>query len=352
MENMLKAIRGRGAFENPANRFEQIHIEPDPDYPEDLAIKPGTQYFRDTTKTFITYNESPDVGFEAGINPYRGCEHGCIYCFARPSHEYFGLSSGLDFETKIFVKENAAKLLYKELSSAKWQPQVLALSGNTDCYQPVERHFKLTRQCLEVLLEFHNPVVIITKNHLVTRDIDVLKELARYQAVKVCISVTTLDAKLANIMEPRASCPSDRLDVIKKLSEANIPVGVLVAPVIPALTDHEMPQIIAQAAQHGAQSAGHVILRLPYAVKELFEHWLVAHFPDRKEKILNRIRDIRGGKLNDPRFGFRMAGEGPFARQIHDLFRLSCQKAGLNKSDMELSTAHFRSPSSQLMFFE
>jgi DNA repair photolyase len=347
-----KTIHGRGTPENPANRFEQIHIERDPENPRDPGFKPDTIYLKDNTKSLITYNDSPDVGFEAGINPYRGCEHGCVYCFARPSHEYFGLSSGLDFETKIFVKENAPKILAKELSARQWRPRVLALSGNTDCYQPVERRLRLTRRCLEVLADFRNPVVVITKNHLVTRDIDILKQLAGFQAVKIFISVTTLDAKLANILEPRASCPADRLDAIKKLSEAGVPAGVLVAPVIPGLTDHEMPRIIAQAARHGARSAGHVILRLPYAVKGLFEHWLEAHFPERKNKVLNRIREIRGGSLNDPRFGHRMKGEGPFAKQIHDFFYLSCKKEGLNIDTAELSTSSFRKPSAQLTLFD
>src|SRR5438093_1621847 len=238
--------RGRGAASNPANRFETLsYHSSDWDEPEDPA--PQTLFLKDDTRTIINYNDSPDVGFSASINPYRGCEHGCIYCFARPTHEYLGFSAGLDFETKIMVKENAPDLLRQELASAKWNPQVIAMSGVTDCYQPVERKLKLTRRCLEVLAEFRNPVVIVTKNHLVTRDLDLLQELAGHQAAAVFLSVTTLDSALTPRLEPRASLPKHRLAAIKTLSRAGIQVGVLVAPVIPALTDHEMPAIIAAA---------------------------------------------------------------------------------------------------------
>ncbi len=344
-------LRGRGTDQNPMNRFEKIIFEPDPDEP-DINTKPKTEFFHDTTKSLITYNNSPDLGFTAGINIYRGCEHGCSYCFARPYHEYLGMSSGLDFESKILIKANAPQLLAKELSARKWHPQVVVMSGATDCYQPVERRLQLNRQCLEVFAEFCNPVVIITKNHLVTRDIDVLKKLAKHQAVKVFISVTTLDAQLGGWMEPRASRPVHRLKAIRELSEAGIPVGAMVAPIIPGLTDHEIPQIVASVANHGAQSAGHTIVRLPFAVKDIFTHWLETYFPDRKDKILNRIRDIRGGKLNDPRFGMRMAGEGAYAEHIHDMFYLACKRSGLDKSRTVLSTASFKIPSRQLTLFD
>jgi len=339
------AIRGRGAARNPPNRFEQIAYAPDPDAidPEDPA--PDTQFFKDPSRSLITVNDSPDVGFEASINPYRGCEHGCIYCYARPTHEYLGFSAGLDFETKILVKEDAPELLRRELSLPRWKPQVLAISGVTDPYQPVERRLKLTRRCLEVLAEFRNPVVIITKNHLVTRDLDLLAELARHEAATVYLSVTTLDAGLARTMEPRTSQPTRRLAAIETLSRAGVPTGVLVAPVIPGLTDTELPAIISAAAKAGARCAGYVLLRLPHAVAPLFEAWLTDHRPARKDKVLNRIRAIRGGRLNDPRFGSRMKGEGIFAEQIADIFALACRKAGIGSGGPGLSTAAFRRPS-------
>src|SRR6266498_155552 len=267
---LTESIPTRGASGNPVNRFEKIHLEPDDDWNPEENPLPRTQFLRDRTSTIISYNDSPDVGFEASINPYRGCEHGCIYCYARPFHEYLGFSAGLDFETKIMVKENAPELLRRELSSPKWTPRVIALSGVTDCYQPVERKLKLTRRCLEVLAEFRNPAAVVTKNHLVTRDLDVLGELARHHAAAVFISVTTLDAALRKVMEPRTAPPASRLSAIEKLSQAGVPAGVLVAPVIPGLTDHEMPSIINAAVKAGAQFAGYVVLRLPYAVAPLF----------------------------------------------------------------------------------
>lgn len=350
-QTQAKVIRGRGASQNPVNRFEPIYLERNPEWDGSQEPSPKTEFFADAARSIITYNDSPDVGVNAGINPYRGCEHGCVYCFARPSHEYFGLSAGLDFETKIFVKKEAARLLRKELSSPKWMPQVISLSGNVDCYQPAERHFGITRQCLEVLAEFRNPVAIITKNKLVTRDIDILKELSRHRAVSVFISVTTLDKKLAAAMEPRASCPQDRLATIEQLTDAGISAGALVAPVIPGLTDHEVPQIIRKCAQGGAQFAGYVMLRLPFSVKDIFQDWLTQHFPDRKEKVLNRLRQVRGGRLNDPRFGTRLSGEGVFAEQVESLFMLACKKAGIGKRGPALSTASFKKPGEQLMLF-
>ena len=344
MQPNAPTFRARGTAENPPNRFEKIALERDADWNDPDEPAPQTQFFKDHSDSIITTNDSPDVGFEASVNPYRGCEHGCIYCYARPFHEYLGFSAGLDFETKIMVKENAPELLRRELSAPKWKPKIIALSGVTDCYQPVERQLKLTRRCLEVLAEFSNPAVIVTKNHLVTRDADVLKELARHDAAAVFVSITTLDGELRKVMEPRTSPPAGRLSAIETLSKAGVPTGVLVAPVIPGLTDHEMPSIINAAVNAGAQFAGHVVLRLPYAVAPLFEQWLARHFPDRKEKVLNRIRAIRGGQLNDPRFESRMTGEGIFAEQIEALFKVACRKAGIEGARPNLSIASFRRP--------
>jgi DNA repair photolyase len=348
-------LRGRGSSSNPKNRFENVERVPEP--PEanaDPVSSPDTQFLADSSRSIVAYNDSPDVGFDASVNPYRGCEHGCIYCYARPTHEYLGFSSGLDFETKIMVKEDAPELLRKEFASARWKPQVLAFSGVTDCYQPVEKTKQLTRRCLEVCLEFRNPVVIVTKSHLVTRDIDVLSELAHLECVGVTISLTTLDQKLASLLEPRASRPARRLAAIKALATAGVPVGYLQAPMIPGLTDAEAPAIALAAARAGASFAGYVALRLPFAVKALFEHWLAQHYPDRQAKVLNRIRAIRGGKLNDPNFSSRMRGDGIFAEQMRDLFELAKRKAGITRRWPELSTAHFRRPAStpQLAFFD
>jgi DNA repair photolyase len=340
----LISFRGRGSAHNPPNRFEKLHIEPDPDVEENPTetVSPKTQFYKDATCSILTHNDSPDVGFDTSVNPYRGCEHGCIYCYARPTHEYLGLSAGLDFESKILVKENAPELLRAELSSPRWKPRVVVMSGVTDCYQPVERRLRITRRCLEVFAEFRNPVAIITKNHLVTRDLDVLQELARHNAAAVNISVTTLDPEIGTVMEPRASLPQQRLKAIETLASAGIPTTVMVAPVVPGLTDHEMPKILQRAAEAGAYSAGYVVMRLPFAVKDLFERWVETHFPLKKDKILGRIRSLRDGKLNDPNFGSRMRGEGIFAEQIEQMFEVGCRKAGLNQVRKELSTAAFR----------
>lgn len=353
MSRIHQRIRGRGSAENPPNRFEKIDYVPDEEE-FSQGTPPKTEYYKDSSRSIIVYNDSPDVGFDAGINPYRGCEHGCIYCYARPTHEYFGLSLGLDFEKKIFVKEDAPHLLRKELSSPKWKPQTIALSGNTDPYQPAERHFQLTRECLRILSEFRNPVAVVTKNYLVTRDIDILKTLSGYDAALVAVSVTTLDPDLARAMEPRTSQPEYRLKAIKKLSENAIPTMVMVAPVIPGLTDHEIPNIIQRAVDAGAQQAGYIMLRLPYGVKELFQNWLEAHYPNKKNKILNRILSIRGGKLNSHEFCDRMSGNGIFAEQIRKIFELACRKAGIQGNKFELSIQNFRHPgrSEQLRLFE
>ena len=339
-------IKGRGASWNPQNRFETISYVRDDDAEVDENA-PKTIYLRDPSRTIIARNDSPDVGFETSINPYRGCEHGCIYCFARPTHEYLGFSAGLDFETKIVVKEDAPELLREELLSPRWEPQTIAISGVTDPYQPIERKLEITRRCLEVLAEFRNPVAIITKNHLVTRDIDFLGELAAIGAASVFVSITTLDPHVHSVMEPRTTTPELRLKAIEMLSEAGIPAGVMVAPVVPAITDHEMPSILRAARAAGAISAGFVVLRLPWAVAPLFEQWLAEHFPDRKEKVLNRIRHLRGGKLYEPQWGIRGKGRGIFADQMASIFDVTTRKLGLNERDLELSTAHFRRRTAQ-----
>ena len=342
---IAKSVKGRGAADNSANRFEQIALERDPEWGEDDPL-PKTQFFRDSARTVLSKNESPDVPFNYSLNPYRGCEHGCIYCYARPTHEYFGLSAGLDFETKIFVKEEAPALLREMFASRRWKPEPVAIGGVTDPYQPVEKQLKLTRKCLEIFAEFQNPVMLITKNHLVTRDIDVLSKLAQVRAVSVCVSITTLAENVRRVMEPRTSPPDQRLAAVKALSEAKIPVGVLVAPVIPGLTDHEIPAILAAAADAGADFAGYVPLRLPMGVGEMFLDWLERHFPDSKTKVMNQIRSLRGGRMNDPNFGSRMRGEGVFADSIEELFRVSCQKHGLGLGHIHLSTEFFRRPQS------
>lgn len=340
----LDPLRGRGAADNPPNRFERLAYEEDPLRADPDAPAPTTQFFRDTTRSIIATNDSPDVGFDKSINPYRGCEHGCIYCYARPYHEYLGMSAGLDFESKIMVKEDAPELLRKELASPRWQPETVAISGVTDCYQPIERRLEITRRCLQVFAEFLNPVAIVTKSRLVTRDIDVLGELAQHQAAAVFISITTLDNDLARVLEPRAATPAARLAAIEELAKAGIPTGVLTAPIIPGLNDHEIPRIINAAVGAGAQSAGWVMLRLPYAVAPLFERWLEQHFPDRKDKVLGRIESLRGGQRNDPRFGTRMRGEGVLADAVADMFKLARRQAGLRDHSFKLSTASFRRP--------
>jgi len=350
------AIRGRGASWSPANRFEELHVDVndfdvvDADPDESERSRRETQFFRDGTKTIITHNNSPDVGFETSLNPYRGCEHGCIYCYARPTHEYLGFSAGLDFESKIMVKTNAPELLRMELESPRWEPQTLVMSGVTDPYQPVEKKLRITRGCLEVLAKFRNPVAIITKNRLVTRDIDLLRELAGYSAVAVNISVTSLDPKLQRVLEPRTSSPEARLDTIRQLRTTGIPAGVMVAPIIPGLTDHEVPKILEACGEAGAQFAGYTIVRLPWAVAPLFEHWLDEHFPDRKEKVLGRIRHLRGNRLNSSQWHRRMTGEGIFAEQIASLFEVGCRRAGIGKRP-KLSTAAFRRTREQLELF-
>lgn len=334
-------LKGRGTSQNPINCFEPIHFcrEEGTD-PEEM----GTRFFADPSRSILSYNNSLDVGFDVSLNPYRGCEHGCIYCYARPTHEYLGLSAGLDFETRILVKENAPILLRRELMASRWQPQPIALSGNTDPYQPIERELELARGCLEVFEDFRNPVIIVTKNQLVTRDIDLLKQLASWRAVIVNISITTLDASLQRVMEPRASTPASRMRAVSELTSNGIPVRVLVAPVIPGLTDHEIPSILKEAARAGALDASYILLRLPHGVAELFAAWLQSHFPERARRVLNRVREVRSGKLNDPRFATRMREEGVYAEQIRRLFLATRDRLGLGCRILDVSSASFRRP--------
>ncbi len=334
-------LKGRGTSQNPGNRFEPIHFCRD----EGTGpAKTTTRFLADPSRSVLSYNNSPDVGFDVSLNPYRGCEHGCIYCYARPTHEYLGFSAGLDFETRILVKEDAPLLLRRELMSPRWQPQPVALSGNTDPYQPIERELGLTRRCLEVFKDFRNPVIIVTKNHLVTRDIDLLKELAGWRAVIVNVSITTLNASLQRVLEPRASTPARRMRAVSELTGHGIPVRVLVAPVIPGLTEHEIPAILEQAARAGAFDASYILLRLPHGVRELFAAWLQRHFPERARRVLNRFREVRSGKLNDPGFATRMRGEGVYAEQIQGLFRATRKRLGLGCRTLDVCTSSFRRP--------
>jgi DNA repair photolyase len=337
-------IDGRGTLENPRNRFERIHIEPSEDDSFENGAASPTLFYQDSSKTVLSENDSPDLGFRFSVNPYRGCEHGCVYCYARPTHEYLSFSAGLDFETRIMVKQDVPELLRQALLAPKWEPQTVALSGNTDCYQPVERQLCLTRRCLEVFLELRNPVSLITKSHLITRDVDLLAELARFRAVQAFVSITTLDADLARRLEPRAATPERRIRSIEALRAAGVPVGVMVAPVIPGLNDSEIPSILDRAATAGAQTAGWTLLRLPKPVDELFVDWLERHFPDRRERILGRVRQCRTGSLSDARFGHRMRGQGVYAEQIRALFRVAARRAGLDNRLDPLSTASFRRP--------
>jgi DNA repair photolyase len=348
-EAMRPARKGRGARANPTGRFERRQVEPDLEVTPENRLP--TQLLPDPARTAIVFNKSPDIPFDASFNPYRGCEHGCAYCYARPTHEYLGYSAGLDFETKILVKERAPELLRKELSAKRWKPQVVAISGVTDAYQPTERKLELTRRCVEVFAEFRNPITVITKNALVARDLDLFLRLAEDDAISVSLSITTLDHELQRALEPRASAPHERLRAVEKLAEAGIPTSVMVAPIIPGLTDSETPALLEAAASAGATRAGYIVMRLPHGLRELFDDWLLTHRPLRREKVLHRLESLRGGKLNDPRFGTRMRGEGVFSDQIGDVFRLWAKKYGLDKPRPPLSVEAFRRPGgSQLGF--
>jgi DNA repair photolyase len=333
-------MRGRGTDTNPPNRFDELHVELDDAEPG----APPTTLYRDASRSVLAENDSPDLPFRFSLNPYRGCEHGCVYCYARPTHEYLGFSAGLDFERRLMVKTDAPELLRAKLASRGWVPQMVSLSGNTDCYQPVERRLGITRRCLEVFADFRNPVGVITKSALVVRDADVLAALARHDAVHVTLSITTLDTDLAARMEPRAARPERRLDAIRSLREANVPASVLVGPVIPGLNDREIPAILAAAAAAGALGASWVLLRLPRPVDELFGRWLEEHYPERAKHVLNRIRDTRDGKISDATFGRRQRGAGEYAAQIAQLFAAAARRCGLDGDMPALETRHFRRP--------
>jgi len=335
--------RGRGTGLNPANRFEEIGYEWDESADPAERPAPTTRFFRDASRSILVKNDSPDVPFSYSLNPYRGFEHGCAYCFARPYHEYLGLSAGLDFETMIFVKEDAPVLLEKELAKPSWEPQLVAMSGVTDVYQPIERKLQITRRCLKVFADCRNPVGMLTKNALVERDVDVLSELARHGAARVSFSVTTLDPELARRLEPRAAAPQRRLEAMRALAKAGVPVGVMAAPMIPGLNDHELPKILEAAAGAGAETAGFTFLGLPYAVKGIFLDWLEKNYPDRKDKVVAQTSSLRED-LGDSRIAARRRGKGPFAEHLEKLFRVSCRRHGLNKRNRELSAASFRRP--------
>jgi DNA repair photolyase len=340
----LPIVRGRGAGADLPNRFERLHVELEPEEEDGAPLARRTEYLRDPARSILTRNRSPDVGFDWSVNPYRGCEHGCAYCYARPTHEYLGFSPGLDFESRILVKEEAPALLERAIARPGWQPTTLAMSGVTDPYQPVERKLRITRGCLQVLSRARHPVSIVTKSRLVCRDLDLLAPLARQGAAHVTLSITTLDRRLQRTLEPRASPPEHRLEAIRALSRAGVPVSVNVAPVLPGLTEHEIPDILQAAADAGARGAMYVMLRLPGAVAPIFMEWLETHVPNRAGKVRSRLESLRGGRLNDPAFGTRMTGEGPFARQVRDLFRVSRERYGLQTRPVSLDASAFRRP--------
>lgn len=339
----------RGTDLDPANRFTGREIELDGDE-RDHVLRAGegaperTRVFLDTSRSVISRNASPDIPFDVSLNPYRGCEHGCSYCYSRPTHEYLGLSAGLDFERRLFAKLDAPRLLAIELAKPAWEPKHLALSGVTDPYQPIERRLRVTRGCLEVLAAHRQPVGVITKNALVTRDLDLLGELARFGAARVMVSVTTLDEDLRRRLEPRKSTIAERLRAVRALADAGVSVGVNVAPVIPGLNDHEIPALLEAAKDAGAQGVAWTLLRLPHAVEELFVAWLREQAPLRAERVLTRLREARGGALSDARFGHRMRGEGVYARQIEQLFDVHRRRLGFARRGPPLDGSHFRVP--------
>jgi DNA repair photolyase len=338
--------RGRGAQSNAVGRYEPHAREGFDDGWQSLEDLPpfATTVGIDTARKVITRNDSPDIPFDRSINPYRGCEHGCIYCFARPTHAYMGLSPGLDFESKLFAKPDAHELLERELAAPSYSPRVIAIGTNTDPYQPIEKRYEVMRRILTVLERVGHPVGIVTKSALVVRDIDILARMARRNLVKVAISVTTLDAKLARVMEPRAPTPTRRLDALRELGKAGIPIRVMMAPVVPAINDAEIERILEAAASVGVTGAGYVILRLPLEVRDLFREWLTANFPDREKHVFTLIRQMRGGKDYDAKWGERMTGAGPYAEMIRMRFEAACTRLGLNKQQLPLTTEHFRPP--------
>jgi len=339
---------GRAALSNPSNRFDSLKLVWEEEYTVGRKVQ-KTLFYEDPTSEILSYNQSPDLGFEISLNPYRGCEHGCIYCYARPTHEYLGFSLGVDFESRILVKTKAPQLLEKTLRSPKWRPKVVMVSGVTDCYQPCEAHFKLTRSCLEIFLKYHNPVTLISKSRLLCRDLDILKALAKEKLLSVFLSITTLDPKLAAILEPRASSPALRLETISSLAEAGIPVGVMVAPIIPGLNDFEMPMILKSASEAGASYAGYSILRLPWGVRDLFLEWLAYHYPEKKEKVLCRIKDFREGKLTDSHFGRRFSGSGKIAAEFSQWFGCFLRKYKLTEKHKAIQR---QQPDEEMDLFE
>src|SRR3954447_6706473 len=338
--------RGRGAQSDASRRYESVARTAFDDGWQSFEELPPfqTTVTIDSTRKIITRNDSPDISFDRSINPYRGCEHGCIYCFARPTHAYLGLSPGLDFESKLFAKPEAPKLLERELSASSYVPRTIAIGTNTDPYQPIERQHQVMRRILEVLERYGHPVGIVTKSALVVRDLDILSRMAKRNLVKVALSVTTLDPKLARVMEPRAATPARRLDALARLAAAGVPASVMVAPVIPALNDAEIERILDTAAALGVQGAGYVVLRLPLEVRDLFREWLIANFPDRYRHVFKLIRDMRGGKDYDSEFGKRQTGTGPIAWMIGRRFEATCEKLNLNKTKVKLSIEHFTPP--------
>ncbi len=340
------ARTGRGALSNPDGRFESETREAFDDgweLPEDPERLPTTLSV-DASRSIIARNDSPDVPFSQSINPYRGCEHGCIYCFARPSHAYLGLSAGLDFETRIFYKPEAGELLRRELRKPGYQCSTISLGANTDCYQPAERKLRLTREILQVLRDCRHPACIVTKSTLVTRDLDILAEMARHNLAEVFVSITSLEAGSKRDLEPRAASPAARLKTIRTLSEAGVPAGVLVAPVIPVITDREMETILARAHENGARRAGYVLLRLPHEVEGLFTEWLQHHAPGKAEHVLSLLRQSHGGQTYEARFGARMRGRGPYADMLGKRFRQACKRLGLNARETALDTTLFQPP--------
>jgi DNA repair photolyase len=338
--------RGRGTLSNASGRYEPLARVAFDDGWQGLEDLPPfkTTVTADTTRKIITRNDSPDISFDRSINPYRGCEHGCVYCFARPTHAYLGLSPGLDFESKLFMKPNAPELLERELSAPSYVPKIIAIGTNTDPYQPIERRYKIMRRILEVLDSAGHPVGIVTKSALVLRDLDILARMAERNLVKVALSVTTLDAKLARTMEPRAATPPRRLDTLRQLVKAGVPATVMVAPVIPALNDDEIERILEAVAAAGVRHAGYVLLRLPLEVRDLFREWLMTNFPDRYRHVFKLIRDMRGGKDYDSTFGQRQTGTGPIAWMIGRRFEVACEKLGFNAAKHKITTEHFRPP--------
>ena len=340
-------VKGRGAASNPASRYLETETEPFDDgwgRDEEATPRPATTVIADASRSVIARNDSPDVPFDQSVNPYRGCEHGCIYCYARPSHAWLDLSPGLDFETRLFAKPDAARLLKRELARSGYRCRPIALGTNTDPYQPIERRWRITRAIVEVLHDCDHPLLITTKSSMVERDLDLLSAMAKKRLVKVAISVTTLDRTLARRMEPRATAPQRRLQSLEALAAAGVPTGVMFAPVIPALNDGELERVLQQAARRGVRYAGYVMLRLPHEVRRLFEEWLHVHYPDRAARVLEQVRDVRGGRENDPRFGHRMRGSGVFAELIRQRFLSQCRRLGLNDTRPHLDTAAFRPP--------